>query len=120
MLKVLLVEDEDLIRRGLRFQMDWTAAGCVVADEAASGREGLENGVNIGAAHIDSPRLDLKQNPLYESEELAFALYGVGTSTAITVSLERGTIAAAAAWSDYAAGYLAVRQAVGNAQPVAL
>ena len=34
MLKVLLVEDEDLIRRGLRFQMDWTAAGCVVADEA--------------------------------------------------------------------------------------
>ena len=42
MLKVLLVEDEDVIRRGLRFQMDWTAAGCVVADEAASGREGLE------------------------------------------------------------------------------
>ena len=42
MLKVLLVEDEDLIRRGLRFQMDWTAAGCVGADEAASGREGLE------------------------------------------------------------------------------
>ena len=42
MLKVLLVEDEDLIRRGLRFQMDWTAAGCVVADEAAIGREGLE------------------------------------------------------------------------------
>ena len=51
-----------------------------------------------------------------ESEELAFALYGVGTSTAITVSLERGTIAAAAAWSDYAAGYLAVRQAVEAAQ----
>ncbi len=42
MLKVLLVEDEDLIRRGLRFQMDWTAAGCGGADEAASGREGLE------------------------------------------------------------------------------
>lgn len=42
MLKVLLVEDEDLIRRGLRFQMDWTAAGCVVADEASSGEEGLE------------------------------------------------------------------------------
>ena len=42
MLKVLLVEDEDLIRRGLHFQMDWTAAGCVVADEARSGEEGLE------------------------------------------------------------------------------
>jgi len=39
---------------------------------AVIGREGLDSGVNIGAAHIDSPRLDLKQNPLYESEELAF------------------------------------------------
>lgn len=41
-----------------------------------------------------------------------FALYGVGASTAVTAQLERGTIAAVAAWSDYAAGYLAVRQAV--------
>ena len=39
---------------------------------AVIGEEGLENGVNIGAAHIDSPRLDLKQNPLYEAEEMAF------------------------------------------------
>ena len=39
MLKVLLVEDEDLIRRGLRFQMDWTAAGCVVEIGRASCRE---------------------------------------------------------------------------------
>ena len=41
-----------------------------------------------------------------------FALYGVGASTAVTAQLERGAIAAVAAWSDYAAGYLAVRQAV--------
>ena len=39
---------------------------------AVMGKKGLENGVNIGAAHIDSPRLDLKQNPLYEADELAF------------------------------------------------
>ena len=39
---------------------------------AVMGRQSLEQGVNIGAAHIDSPRLDLKQNPLYESDELAF------------------------------------------------
>ena len=39
---------------------------------AVMGRKGLKEGVNIGAAHIDSPRLDLKQNPLYESDELAF------------------------------------------------
>lgn len=46
-----------------------------------------------------------------EAENRSFALYGVGASTAITTRLERGTIAAIAAWSDYAAGYLAVRQA---------
>ena len=39
---------------------------------AVMGRKGLEHGVNIAAAHIDSPRLDLKQNPLYEAEEMAF------------------------------------------------
>ena len=39
---------------------------------AVMGRKGLEEGVNIGAAHIDSPRLDLKQNPLYEADDLAF------------------------------------------------
>ena len=39
---------------------------------AVLGKESLEKGANIGAAHIDSPRLDLKQSPLYESDELAF------------------------------------------------
>ena len=39
---------------------------------AVMGRRSLADGVNIGASHIDSPRLDLKQSPLYESDELAF------------------------------------------------
>ena len=34
------------------------------------GTEPLENGVHINAAHIDSPRLDLKQHPVYESNDL--------------------------------------------------
>lgn len=38
---------------------------------AVIGKEPVENGVNITAAHIDSPRLDLKPNPLYEELELA-------------------------------------------------
>ena len=38
---------------------------------AVIGKEGMEKGVNITAAHIDSPRLDLKPNPLYEEIELA-------------------------------------------------
>ncbi len=36
------------------------------------GNEPIENGVRICAAHIDSPRLDLKQHPLYENESLAY------------------------------------------------
>ena len=35
------------------------------------GKEPMEKGMNILGAHIDSPRLDLKQNPLYESDGLA-------------------------------------------------
>ena len=38
---------------------------------AVIGSEDIENGTNIIGSHIDSPRLDLKQNPLYESNELA-------------------------------------------------
>lgn len=35
------------------------------------GKQPMEKGMNILGAHIDSPRLDLKQNPLYEDHELA-------------------------------------------------
>lgn len=36
------------------------------------GEESLENGMNILGAHIDSPRLDVKQNPLYEESGFAY------------------------------------------------
>ncbi len=36
------------------------------------GDEPLENGMNILGAHVDSPRLDVKQNPLYEDTGLAY------------------------------------------------
>ncbi len=36
------------------------------------GEEPLENGMNILGAHVDSPRIDVKQNPLYESGELSY------------------------------------------------
>lgn len=36
------------------------------------GRKPLSEGVRINGAHIDSPRLDLKPNPLYEKDEIAF------------------------------------------------
>lgn len=38
--------------------------------EIGSGK--IENGINILGAHIDSPRLDAKQNPLYEKDNIAY------------------------------------------------
>ena len=39
---------------------------------AVVGEKSLEEGCVIAGAHVDSPRLDLKQHPLYENEEMAF------------------------------------------------
>lgn len=36
------------------------------------GKEPMSKGINILGAHIDSPRIDVKQNPLYEEEGLAY------------------------------------------------
>jgi aspartyl aminopeptidase len=38
------------------------------------GKQPIEKGLNIVSAHIDAPRLDLKQNPLYEDGETQLAL----------------------------------------------
>ena len=78
------------------------------------GRKPLSEGIQLAAAHIDSPRLDLKPNPLYEDSELAYfkthyyggirkyqwvtmplALHGVvilkdGTSVTVRIGEEEG------------------------------
>ena len=42
MLKVLIVEDEEMIRKGIVLTVDWAALDCVVVGEASNGLEGLE------------------------------------------------------------------------------
>ena len=42
MIKVLLVEDEEIIRKTLMFTIDWLSLGCTVVAEAETGEEGLE------------------------------------------------------------------------------
>ena len=42
MLKVLVVEDEELIRKGIVLAIDWASLDCVVVGQAANGEEGLE------------------------------------------------------------------------------
>jgi len=39
---------------------------------AVVGTDAVENGVRILGAHVDSPRIDIKQNPLYEANDMAF------------------------------------------------
>ena len=39
---------------------------------AIIGKKPLTEGVNIAAAHVDAPRIDLKQVPLYEEGDMAF------------------------------------------------
>ena len=39
---------------------------------AVVGKEPLNRGANICAAHVDSPRMDIKPNPLYEDSEIAY------------------------------------------------
>ncbi len=36
------------------------------------GKKPIEEGMNILGAHIDSPRMDVKQNPLYEKDDFAY------------------------------------------------
>ena len=64
---------------------------------AVIGRRSLAEGAQIAAAHIDSPRLDLKPNPLYEDSELAYFKThyygGVRKYQWVTIPLElRGTV----------------------------
>ena len=52
------------------------------------GKKPLEYGMNIVGAHIDSPRIDLKQNPFYEDTDFAMAdthYYGLQGSLHFTV-----------------------------------
>lgn len=67
------LEEKMVAKEGLR-QGDKIYAVCMGKSIAAfhMGSEPLERGMNILGAHIDSPRIDVKQNPLYESEELAY------------------------------------------------
>ena len=62
MLKVLIVDDEPLVRRGIVLGVDWSARGCVVVGEAANGEEGLaaveRYKPNLIITDVRMPRMD--------------------------------------------------------------
>lgn len=42
MYRVLIVEDEDIIRKGIAYTFDWLSMGCTIVGEAVNGKEGME------------------------------------------------------------------------------
>lgn len=62
MLKVLIVDDEALVRQGIMLGVDWAARGCVVVGEAANGEEGLaaveRYKPNLIITDVRMPRMD--------------------------------------------------------------
>lgn len=62
MLKVLVVEDEELIRQGIVLGTDWAQLNCAVVGQAANGLEGLEQAKALNPdliiTDIKMPRLD--------------------------------------------------------------
>ena len=41
-IKVLIVDDEEIVRSGFRYIIDWEALGCTICGEATNGKEALE------------------------------------------------------------------------------
>lgn len=76
MLRVLIAEDEDMIRKGLIYTIDWLSMGCVVVAEAANGQEGLEKILeykpDVVIADICMPFLDGIEMIKKASEQVRF------------------------------------------------
>lgn len=62
-----LIHSRETLKSGDKVYRVWMDKAIVLFQ---IGKEPLEAGLNILGAHIDSPRLDLKQNPLYEDTEM--------------------------------------------------
>lgn len=62
MFKILVVDDETIIRRGIMLGVDWASMDCIVVGEAANGAEGLEAvrqyNPNIIITDVRMPHMD--------------------------------------------------------------
>ncbi len=63
------IESGTALKAGDRVYCVWMNKSVVLFE---IGTRPMEEGLNILGAHIDSPRLDVKQNPLYEAGEMAY------------------------------------------------
>lgn len=82
MYKVLVVEDEHLIRKGIIYTFDWTKRNCVVIGEAKDGEQGLEK---IKKLQPDIVLLDINM-PIMNGLEMLEAYRGDHIFSTIIVS----------------------------------
>lgn len=75
MYKVFLVEDEDIIRKGLRYVIDWQSVDCVVVGEADNGLDGIQG---ILALHPDIVLTDIKMTGMDGLEMLTSSIQESG------------------------------------------
>jgi len=64
-----LIRDKKKVKAGDKVYATWMNK-CMILFRI--GQESIEKGMNILASHIDSPRLDVKPNPLYEDNGIAY------------------------------------------------
>ncbi len=81
MWKVLLVEDESLIRKGIRMTVNWGALNCMVVGEAENGEEGLKAVLDL---HPDLIITDLRM-PKMDGLEMLKKLREEGNEAAVIV-----------------------------------
>lgn len=62
MYKVMIIEDETTVRRGIVLTIDWFSLGCMIVGEAANGEEGLELVLRLSpdivVTDVKMPRMD--------------------------------------------------------------
>lgn len=85
MIKILIVEDENLIRKGLVHSIDWLSMDCVIAGEASDGEEGLkaiqETKPDLVITDIKMPLMDgiemlQKGSAIWDFEKVILTSYG--------------------------------------------
>ena len=63
------IDKNKTLKAGDKFYMEYMGKTLLLG---IVGKKPLHEGMNILGAHIDSPRMDLKQNPLYEAADMAY------------------------------------------------
>ena len=81
MLKVLIVEDEEMIRKGIVLTVDWAVLDCVVVGEATNGVQGLEAARRLEPSLIIT---DLKM-PQMDGIEMLTALRAEGCTAYVII-----------------------------------